>query len=565
MIKGVTFSSVLAMGVALTGCTGLVAGSDGVTGLGNNGSSGAGSTGAGGAGAGASGGGAAVLVPGLSLMHRLNTAEYNATVQDVLLTTLQPATVNWRGGEIDGFDNIAAVLSLDDYQYDLYVDAAEQLATDVFASDALRARVLTCTTTDDMACVTTIINQTGLRVFRRPVVADEVAAYTKVYKASRAQGEDHTSSVKHVLWSLLSSAQFLYRMEFDNGVATKHPISGYELASRLSYFLWSSAPDDALLAAADQLTTDAALDSTVDRMLTDNKSSRFVTNFAGQWLGARNVSAHPVDQGLYAAWTPDVANAAASEMFEYFDEFLRKNLPWTDFLKTDLNFVNGPLSALYGIPGVTGSAPVRKEYADDHRAGFLSLVGFLANSSVAARSSPTLRGKWLLVNLLCAPPLPPPKPFKLEDNGKHPESGNVRDILEAHRASPDCAGCHSVIDPFGLALEQYDGIGRFRTAYPDNSAINASTELPKSTTFPEGVHFSGLDGAADIVGSDPRFKSCVTEKLYTYGLGRSLTNQDKANSADISSKWQSAGDLSLNKLLHGLALADAFRSRTPAL
>ena len=570
MIKGVTCSSVLVLGFALAGCTGLVTGSDGMTG--NNGSSGAGSTSAGpgaGTGAGASAGtgtgGAAVMVPGLSLMHRLNTAEYNATVQDMLLTTHQPATLNWRGGEIDGFDNIASVLSLDDYQYDLYVNAAEELATDVFATDALRARVLTCTTTDDMACVTTIINQTGLRLFRRPVVADEVATYSKVYKAARAQGEDHESSVKHVLWSLLSSAQFLYRIEFDNGAATKHPVSGYELASRLSYFLWSSAPDDALLAAADQLTTDAAISSTVERMLSDNKSSRLVTNFAGQWLGARNVASHAASQEKYPAWTPDIANAASSEMFQYFDEFLRKNLPWTDFLKTDLNFVTGPLSALYGIPGVTGNAPVRKEYAEDHRAGFLSLVGFLANSSVAARSSPTLRGKWLLVNLLCAPPPPPPKPFKLEDDGKHPESGNVRDILLAHRASPDCSGCHSVMDPFGLALEQYDGIGRFRTTYPDNSAINPATDLPRSASFPDGVKFSGLDGAAGLVGSDPRFKTCVTEKLYTYGLGRSLTNQDRVNSADISTKWQSAGDLSLNKLLHVLTLADAFRSRTPAL
>ena len=572
MNKVVTFSSVLAMGVALAGCTGMVAGSDGLTGPSNNGSGGSGSMNAAGGGmagsiSSAGSGGLPANVPGLNLMHRLNTAEYNATVKDVLLTTLQPATLNWRGGEIDGFDNIASVLSVDDDQYNLYVDAAEALANDVFASDTLRARVLTCTTTDDTACVTTIINQTGLRVFRRPVVADELTAYTKVYKAARAQGEDHTSSVKHVLWSLLSSAQFLYRMEFDNGVATKHPITGYELASRLSYLLWSSAPDDALLAAADQLNNDAAINSNVDRMLADTtKSGRFVTNFAGQWLGARNVPAHPVDKTLYgAAWTPDVANAAASEMFQFFDEFLRKNRPWTDFLKADVNFVNAPLAALYGMTGVTGTDLVRKEYPGDNRAGFMSLAGFLANSSVAARSSPTLRGKWVLVNLLCAPPPAPPGGVpKLEDNGAHPEATNVRAVLEAHRAAPACNACHSVMDPFGLAMEQYDGIGRFRTTYPDKSIINPATELPKSTSFPDGVKFSGLDGAEATTGSDPRFKSCIAEKLYTYGLGRSLSTEDKANSADIAKKWQDAGDLSISKLLHGLALAEAFRSRTPA-
>jgi len=367
-----------------------------------------------------------------------------------------------------------------------------------------------------------------------------------------------------VLWSMLSSAQFLYRIEFDNGVATKHPVSGYELASRLSYFLWSSAPDDAMLAAADQLNTDAVINTTVDRMLSDQKSSRFVTNFAGQWLGARNVSAHPVDKGLYPNWSPDVANAAAAEMFSFFDEFLRKNRPWTDFLKADMNFVNQPLAAFYGIPNVTGTTATRVEYTTDKRAGFLGLVGFLANSSVAARSSPTLRGKWLLVNLLCAPPPPPPANVpKLEDNGAHPESTNVRTVLEQHRAAAGCKVCHSLMDPFGLALEQYDGVGQFRTTYPDKSAIDPATELPPSSSFPDGVKFSGLDGAASTVGSDARFKSCVAEKLYTYGLGRSLSTGDKANSAAVAKAWQDAGDLSISKLLHALTTADAFRSRIP--
>ena len=569
MNKVVTFSSVLALGVSLAGCTGMVGGSDGGRPMDNNPNPGAGGTGsAGGPSGGAGmtpGGGAAAVVPGVALMHRLNTAEYNATVTDVLGTKLQPATANWRGGESEGFDNIAAVLGVDADQYGLYVDAAQQISDDVFAADALRSKVLTCATTDDMACVTTIINQTGLRVFRRPVADAELAAYTKVYKAARAQGEDHTSSVKHVLWSLLSSAQFLFRMEFDNGVATKHLVSGYELASRLSYFLWSSAPDDAMLAAADQLTNDATLSSTVDRMLADGKSSRFVTNFAGQWLGARNVPAHPVDKGLYPKWTPDVANAAATEMFSYFDEFLRKNLPWTDFLKDDMNFVNQPLAAFYGIPGITGTSATRTVYTADTRAGFLGLVGFLANSSVAARSSPTLRGKWLLVNLLCSPPpSPPPNVPKLEDNGAHPEATNVRTVLELHRKAPACNACHSVMDPFGLALEQYDGVGQLRATYPDNSPIDPSTELPKSSAFPDGIKFSGLDGAENVVGTDPRFKSCISEKLYTYGLGRSLSTEDKSNAQAIAKSWQAAGDLSISKLLHGLALADSFRSRTPA-
>ena len=547
-----------------------MAGPDGPGGpLGSGGASsaGAGSVPGAGNGTGASGGAAGPIsaAPGSSLMHRLNTTEYNATVADSLGTKLQPATANWRGGEIDGFDNIASVLGVNDDQVGLYVDAAEALANDVMANDATKAKVLTCATTDDPACIKTIIQQTGMRLFRRPILDAEVTTYTKAYKAARAQGEDHAASIKNVLWSLLSSAEFLYRMEYDNGVKTKHPVTGYELASRLSYFLWSSAPDDALLTAAPSLTTDAAVSGTVDRLLADAKSQRFVTNFAGQWLGARNVVTHPVDKTIYAKWTPDVAAVASQEVYSYFDEFLRKNRPWTEFLSADLNFVNGPLASIYGMTDVTGTSVVRKEVTADNHAGFMGLVGFLAVSSVDRRSSPTIRGKWVLVNLLCAPPPPPPADVKkLDANGAMPDTTNVRTVLEAHRAAPACSACHSVMDPFGLALEQFDGIGQYRAQYPDKSTIDPSTELPKSTSFPAGLKFSGLKGAEDTVSNDPRFKTCVAEKLYTYALGRSLSTEDKANSATISKNWQTAGDLSVSKLMHGLALSEAFRNRTPA-
>ncbi len=569
--RGVAFSSLLALGVALAGCTGMVAGSDNGNSVNNNGPMGSGGTGtnnpAGGnagsttnPGGGAAGTDTTTNVPGVSLMHRLNTAEYNATVADVLGTKLQPATVNWRGGEVDGFDNIAAVLGMNDDQYGLYVDAAETLALDVFANDATKAKVLTCATTDDMACVKTIIQQTGLRVFRRPILDAEVDTYTKVYKTARAQGEDHATSVKEILWALLSSAEFLYRMEYDNGVTTDHPVTGYELASRLSYFLWSSAPDDAMLAAGANLNNDAAIDTTVTRMITDPKSARLVTNFAGQWLGAREVGPHAVDKPTYPTWSPDIANAAATEMYSYFDEFLRKDLPWTDFLKKDLNFVTPALASLYGITGVTGTTSTRVEaFAGDNRAGFMSLVGFLTVSSVAARSSPTLRGKWVLVNLLCAPPPPPPPGVpKLEDGNAKPESTNVRAVLEAHRSAAGCKACHSVIDPYGLAMEQYDGIGQFRTQYPDKSTIDPSTTLIDGTTF------AGLQGAEDATAKDPRFQTCITEKLYTYGLGRSLSTDDKAKSAAITQTWQGGGQLTVSKLLHALTASTAFRNRTAA-
>jgi hypothetical protein len=299
-------------------------------------------------------------------------------------------------------------------------------------------------------------------------------------------------------------------------------------------------------------------------MLADPRSSRFVTNFAGQWLGARNIVAHAVDKTTYPTWTPEIANAASTEMYRYFDEFLRKNRPWTEFLSADVNFVDGALAGFYGITGVSGPETVRVEVANDNRQGFLGLVGFLAGSSVDRRSSPTLRGKWLLLNLLCSPPPPPPANVpKLEDGATNPVNASVRAVLEAHRAAPACNGCHSVMDPFGLALEQFDGIGKFRTAYPDNTAVDPSTELPKSASFPEGLEFSGLEGTEDAVSADPRFKTCIAEKLYSYGLGRSLSADDKGIADSISKTWQ-AGDLSIRELLRTLTVDDAFRNRTPA-
>jgi hypothetical protein len=228
-------------------------------------------------------------------MHRLNAAEYNATVADVLETTLQPANDNWRGGELAGFDNIASVLGVDEGQYERYFEAAGALATEVMASDGLRARFVRCDLTDS-ACVGSSISAAGLRILRRPVDPDELQTYRRVYDSAREVGDDENAAFTLVLQTLLSSAEFLYRIELDPDPSSTepHPVGPFELASRLSYFLWSSAPDDALLQAAAQgsLAEPDLLSTTVDRMLADQKSERFVTNFAGQWLGAREVLSH---------------------------------------------------------------------------------------------------------------------------------------------------------------------------------------------------------------------------------------------------------------------------------
>jgi hypothetical protein len=507
-------------------------------------------------GPGAPGGGQQVVPtnPGRGEMHRLNSTEYNATVADVLGTTLQPAASSWRGGEVDGFDNIGSVLGVDDTQYELYVDAAEALATDVFANPALKAKYVTCATQDDMACVQQVISKAGLKIFRRPLRQAELATYQKVYTATRAQGQDHDGALKHVLWSLLSSAEFLYRIELPQG-STKRPLDGFELASRLSYFLWSSAPDDALLetAAKGALETDAEVKAALARMLSDTKSRRFVESFAGQWLGARKLTAHAVASERFPIWNEQVATAAQQEMYAYFDEFLRRDRPWSEFLKADLNFVNAALAPLYGIPNVTGMQLLPVQNTTDKRAGFLGLAGFLTLTSMDRRTSPTLRGRWVLGNLLCQEPPPPPANVpKLEVGGKDLDNGNIRQILTEHRVRPDCAGCHGLFDPFGLALEQFDAVGRYREKYGDGSSIDASASL--GTTA-----FTGLSGAADVVTATPDFNACVAHKMFVFGLGRTTSGDDKGWIEQIEGKWES-GELTLRRLMEQLVLSVPFRN-----
>jgi hypothetical protein len=498
--------------------------------------------------------------PGTKSVHRLNTNEYNSTVQDVLGTQLAPATDQWRGGELGGFDNMAAVLGVDGNQYERYFNAAEQLAADVFAKDAQRAKFMPCAAQDDPACIKTIIQTAGLKVFRRPVSDEEVTTYGKVYAGARAQGDDHTASAKLVLQALLSSAEFLYRIELEPtpGSAAKHPLNAYELASRLSYFLWSSAPDDQLYAAAanDSLTDIGVLSQAVDYMLTDARSNRFVSNFAGQWLGARKVAIHPTAAEIYPAWNQEVANAAGEEMYLFFNEFLRSERSWLDFMKADINFVNAPLAAFYGNGMAAPAQGLRVENVPDGRAGFAGLVGFLAMTSPDRRSSPTLRGAWLLRNMMCTiPPDPPPNIPELEKSG-NTDSTNVRDILEQHRSAVQCASCHSLFDPFGLALEQYDGIGKFRSTYADGSTID-----PK-TTLANGTELVGIEGAANAISQDPGFATCISQKLLTYGLGRLLVDADKPYLDVVNKEWLKEGTTpTVKRLVQGLITSESFRYR----
>jgi hypothetical protein len=510
------------------------------------------------------GGSTQTLDPGRKDMHRLNTAEYNATVADVLGTKLQPGTANWRGGELAGFDNMAAVLGVDEVQYERYFNAAKALAAEVLASDELRARFLSCDPSES-ACVRTTIEKTGLRLFRRPLSPEEVGTYERVHAAALALGDAPLAALELTFQALLSSAEFIYRIELDPDPQSTepHPLSSFELASRLSYFLWSSAPDDALLQAAadDSLKQPATLLAVVDRMLDDPKSERFITQFAGQWLGARQVLAHPVAPQLYL-WSEQVARAAGDEMLLYFSEFVRSGRSWFEFPLADVNYVNDWLVPLYGMPPSV-HVTTRVEYKGDRRAGFFGLAGFLALSSFDRRTSPSLRGRWIASNMLCqTPDDPPPDIPKLDAGGIDVSKHNIRQALEQHSKNPRCAGCHAVFDPYGLALEEYDAIGHYRTTYGDGTPVDASAVLPASDAHPEGLSFAGLEGLAKVVAEDPQFGRCLAEKLLTYGLGRPVAESDQPHLEQAQREWLTPGQIpSIRRLIRLLVSTEAFRLR----
>ena len=554
----------------LVACTGMVTGSDGNPsganplppdgqGQGAGSSSSGGGSGLPGAGNG-SGGLAAQqpIDPGAKLIHRLNTAEYNNTVADVLGTTVVPGDNNWAAEETAGFDNIAAVQLVDAKQYKKYYDAAGAVATDVFANASAKAKIVTCAATDDAACVDGIIKATGLRLFRRPLTAEEVTTYHQVYTDARGLSLTHEPALQQVVTALLASAEFLFRMEFDADPAstTVHELNGYELASRLSYFLWQSAPDDALLAAAAaDLPKTETLTAQYDRAVADAKFERSTRGFVGQWLGIRKVATHAVKADAYPDWTPAVGSAMAEEAYRFWDEFAKGDRPWTEFVKADVNFVDTNLAKLYGMtPPAAGTE--RVENTGDQRFGFLGLGAFLALSSYEYRTAPTLRGRWILLNLLCTPPHEPPPGIPALDAMPNADASaqNVRKRLEEHRKNPACATCHATLDPYGLALENFDGIGKYRANYGNNTPIDASTITE------DGVAFTGLSGLADEVLKKPTLYSCVEQKLFTYALGREITATDNPYIAQIDKAW-TADKPTLPRLMKSLVLADTFRKR----
>jgi hypothetical protein len=322
----------------------------------------------------------------------------------------------------------------------------------------------------------------------------------------------------------------------------------------MSYALWSSTPDDVLLAeaAAGKLTGADALAAQVDRMLKDERSEMLVKNFAARWFGSSRLEEHVASTTLFPDYASKLAKSMQREMELYFSEFLYEDRPYSEFLTADLNFVDAPLAALYGMPAPAAGMQ-KVSFTDDQRVGLLGLAGFLTHTSRETRSSPIIRGKWVLDSVLCTPLAVPPgllvEPLVEPEEGSAPTT--VRQQMEAHRVSPACSGCHNMIDPIGLALENFNAIGGYRPLYENGLAIYTVG------TMPDGQKVDGLPSLVAAITKSPKFLPCAATKFGTYALGAmsSLTNRDQ-----IVARW-TAGTPTLRNLIKEVVTHESFTSR----
>ena len=426
------------------------------------------------------------------------------------------------------------------------------------------ARVFVCrpagaVPADEAACARRILARLGRRAYRRPVTGDDVERLLTFYERGRAQGSFETG-IEMALRRLLVSPEFLFRIERDpDGVAAgaNYRLSDLELASRLSFFLWSSIPDDELLdvAARGELADPAEFERQARRMLADPRSDALVTNFAGQWLTLRNAAAVQPDEDAFPDFGEGLRQAFRRETELLFTSVLREERSTLDLLAADYTFVNERLAQHYGIPNVRGSHFRRVALDDDARGGLLGHGSILTVTSYANRTSPVLRGKWILENILGTPPPPPPPDVPDLETAEGGAPLSMREAMEQHRANPVCASCHQLMDPPGLSLENFDAVARWRDRSETKAAIDASGTLPDGTEY-EGP--SGLKAA--LLRHPDRFVTTVTEKLLTYALGRGVEYYDAAAVRSIV-RNAAENDYRLSSLILGVVESVPFQMR----
>lgn len=529
--------------------------------------------------------------PGRVTIRRLNRNEYNNTIRDLFGVEFRPAD-DFPSDDVGyGFDNIADVLSMSPILLEKYLQAAESIVLQVFADPLSREIVERDSALRDgrgrgnRDGLAKDIRRLANRAFRRPITEQELEKLMQL--ADRAAESRDTerhlsrdasgprsgvgqawenSSLQTAMLAVLTSPHFLFRIENDqpyqrnetNGIDTSfqsRPLNDYEVATRLSYFLWSSMPDERLfqLAVSGTLRDPAVLAAEVQRMLADPKARALVDHFAGQWLQLRDVDVLSPDPGKYPEFDEELRSAMRAETEQFFRSVMREDRSVLDFLQADESFINERLARHYGIEGVRGQEFQRVKLPAQRR-GILTHASVLMLTSNPTRTSPVKRGQWILTNILGEPP--PPAPAGVEELDESAETlGSLRERMEQHRSNVACAVCHRQMDALGFGLENFDGIGAWRDL-DGRFPIDPSGELPGNQTF------SGPAELMQVLTGSRReaFCRCLAEKFLTYALGRGLGPQDRCAVNQILQQLE-AGSFRFSALVTAIVSSDPFLYR----
>jgi Protein of unknown function (DUF1592)/Protein of unknown function (DUF1588)/Protein of unknown function (DUF1587)/Protein of unknown function (DUF1585)/Protein of unknown function (DUF1595) len=523
--------------------------------------------------------------------RRLNRAEYNNTIRDLTGLDIRPAD-DFPSDDVGyGFDNIGDVLSISPLLAERYVDAAEKVIERMFASPALR-RLMDAPAQDllpyglrgllpvrdqqnkilhlgpppsvdsrelELGRAASILRAFVDRAYRRPITYHELDRLVGFVDSSLRAGEGIEPGLKRALQAVLASPLFLFHLEgcwVGADSQAPRPLNDFALASRLSYFLWSSMPDETLyhLASTGKLREPRTLRAQARRMLRDERARALVDNFAEQWLGLRNLKDFSPDPARFPEFDEELRAAAKTETELFCQNIIQEDRSILEFLDADYTFVNERLARHYGLPAPHGSEFQRVSLTGSNRGGVLTQSSILAVTSNPTRTSPVKRGRWILENLLAAPiPSPPPGTDDLKQHQSEP--GTLRQRLERHRADPKCTSCHERMDPLGFGLENFDAVGAWRDR-DGNQPIDASGSLA-------GRSFGGPNELRALLRSRREdFVHCLSEKLLSYSLGRGLAPSDWGAVDAIVRRLERHGDR-FSSLIVGIVLSKPFRQDPP--
>lgn len=408
-------------------------------------------------------------------------------------------------------------------------------------------------------CTRKVLGDFARRAYRHPITASDLDRIIRVVKITSTAGESWERKIQLGIQAILVSPNFLFRVESDpnpSDAVHAHVVGSYELTSRLSYFLWSSMPDDTLmkLAANNTIQQPVVIAAQAKRMLRDPKAHALADSFAGQWLQLRNLANVSPDTSKFPNFNSKLRQSMQTETEMFFESVVKDDRSILDFLNARYTYINEPLAKLYGISGVTGDNFRRIDLTGDQRGGLLTQASVLTVTSNPTRTSPVKRGKWVLSNFFNqTPPPPPPNVPVLADDKKGPLEGTLRQRMEAHRKNPICASCHARMDPIGFGLENYDGMGAWRTMDGKYPVDSSGTMNGQKFTTPGQLKNILLE-------NKKQFTRCLTEKMFTYALGRGITSNDKCN-IDAMSASVAKNDYRFSALVTAVVQSNAFKMR----